>query len=247
MQLGDNLGFAGLVLALLGIGITILWPTKRWIAYACFSIALVLCACWGLIAYRASKPVLQPTKALQVQPGSAGGNTPSQIADSRSVHKSLKPAAPPRVVVRAPVTQSNSSGCNQQVIGGNDNTNNCNEPPYVTASAQQQEQTGDPNAPWETVFEIQTSALTQTGNLRLKCSGPVLRAGISRINPMMISSGSNGPDPADPTTAIYELNPDTLTPGKVITIAVFSTGPVKVISGTIGPNEIHFQSGAISH
>ena len=54
MQLGDNLGFAGLILALVGIGVTIMWPTKRWIAYLCFIFAFLLCVCWGVMAYRSS-------------------------------------------------------------------------------------------------------------------------------------------------------------------------------------------------
>ncbi len=145
-----------------------------------------------------------------------------------------------QTTVQAPITQSNSGGCNQQVVEGNNNTNNCNEPPRITASSQVQRQTGNPDAPWETIFTIQTSALTQTGDLRLKCSGPVLRAGISRFNPSYFSSGSNGPDPSDPTTAVYELGQDTLAPGKIVTVAVFSMNPVTVISGTFGPNVIEF-------
>ena len=65
MELGDHLGFAGIILALLGIGITIMWPTKRWIAYLCFVAAIALGLCWGVMAHRAKarENVQQPDQS----------------------------------------------------------------------------------------------------------------------------------------------------------------------------------------
>jgi hypothetical protein len=57
---------------------------------------------------------------------------------------------------------------------------------------------------------------------------------------MMFASGSNGPDPNDSNTVVYELEPEMLSPGKVVSIAVYSKEPVRVISGSIGPNTIIF-------
>ncbi|HEY1902690.1 MAG TPA: hypothetical protein VGG56_09685 [Terracidiphilus sp.] len=51
MELGNSLGIAGLVLALISLGITILWPTKRWIGCACFIVAAVLVAWWAFAEY----------------------------------------------------------------------------------------------------------------------------------------------------------------------------------------------------
>lgn len=145
-----------------------------------------------------------------------------------------------QTAVQAPISQSNTGGCNQQVVGGNNNINNCNALPVVTASAQIQQETGDPKAPWVVLFTITTTSLTQTGDLRLTCSGPVIKAGISRINPMEFISGTNGADPNDPDTVVYELGPEMLSPGKVVRVAVYSRQPIKVLSGSIGPNRIHF-------
>jgi len=132
--------------------------------------------------------------------------------------------------------------CSVAQIGGSGNqaSIDCAPPVRVTASAQIRQQTGDPKAPWETYFTIRANALVETGDLRLKCSGPVLRAGISRINPGSGCAGSNGPDANDPNTAVYQLCPEMLSPGKVVTIAVYSKDPVMVMSGTIGLQEIVF-------
>jgi hypothetical protein len=112
--------------------------------------------------------------------------------------------------------------------------------PRVSASAQKQIQTGKPEMPWATIFTISTNVLVKTGDLRIKCSGPVIMAGISRINPASLSTGSNGPNPQDPNEAIYQLGPEMLSPGQIVTIAVYSKEPVKVIAGSIGPNAISF-------
>ena len=54
MQLGDHLGFAGIVLGLIGIGVTIMWPTKRWIGVLCLVSAGLVLVIWGVKAYRES-------------------------------------------------------------------------------------------------------------------------------------------------------------------------------------------------
>lgn len=76
MQLGDHLGFAGIVMGLIGIGITILWPTARWIGYACLVAALVLGGFWYSLAHRgslettatASKPTVADPRSPLVTP-----------------------------------------------------------------------------------------------------------------------------------------------------------------------------------
>ena len=115
-----------------------------------------------------------------------------------------------------------------------------NPPPTVSASKQVQRQTGDPATPWSTVFTISSTGVVVTGDLRLKCTGAVLKAGIGRINPASLITGSNGPDPNDPATAVYQLGSEVLSPGRQIPVAVYSYNPVTVLSGTIGSQEIHF-------
>jgi hypothetical protein len=117
---------------------------------------------------------------------------------------------------------------------------NINAPPQVLASQQTTRQTGDPEAPWITTFTIQSTGLVSAGYLRLKCTGAVIKAGIGRINPASLITGSNGPDPNDKTLAVYELGPELLSPGREIPVAVYSREPVEVLSGTIGAEEIRF-------
>jgi hypothetical protein len=126
--------------------------------------------------------------------------------------------------------------------GGSNNTAspNCVPEVKITASAQTQGQTGNPEMPWITSFTISTSVLVQTGDLKLKCDGPVLKAGISRINPASLITGNNGPNPSDPNEAIYELGPEMLSPGKIVTIGVYSKLPVSVLSGSLGQQKIIF-------
>jgi hypothetical protein len=114
-------------------------------------------------------------------------------------------------------------------------------PPRVLASQQTQRQTGDPQMPWATMFSIRSTGLVATGDLRLKCTGAVIKAGIGRINPASLSTGSNGPDPTDPTVAVYQLGPELLPPGREVAVEVYSKEPVTVLSGSIGAQEIHFK------
>lgn len=120
---------------------------------------------------------------------------------------------------------------------------NINEPPRIVASPQLQEKTGDSTAPWITKFRIRATGPVMTGDLKLKCSGPVMRAGISRINPHSFSSGSNGPDPSDPTVVVYQLSPEPLAADIWIQVAAYSANPVTVLSGTIGNIQIDFNGG----
>jgi hypothetical protein len=97
-----------------------------------------------------------------------------------------------------------------------------------------------PNGEWLTSFTVSSNVLLQTGDLKLLCDGPVLRAGISRINPAGFSSGGNGPNPSNPNEAVYELGPEMLSPGAVVVIGVYSNNPVRVLSGSLGNQAITF-------
>ena len=115
-----------------------------------------------------------------------------------------------------------------------------NPAPEIIASEQTQVQTENPEMPWVTQFTIHSTGPVTTGDLRLACSGPVIKAGIGRINPFSFQSASNGPDPSDPNTVVYQLGPEPLAAGKTIPVSVYSSLPVKVRSGTIGENHIQF-------
>ena len=49
MSLGDRLGFAGLLVAVIGVGLVYLWPDKRWIGWVCVGIAALLATSWGTL------------------------------------------------------------------------------------------------------------------------------------------------------------------------------------------------------
>lgn len=55
MSRGDRLGIAGLILALIGIGIAVLWPTVRWIGWLAIIAAIVLCVRWALLEFERPK------------------------------------------------------------------------------------------------------------------------------------------------------------------------------------------------
>ena len=55
LQLGDHLGFAGIVVALIGIALTIIWPTKRWVGVLCLVAAALLGIVWGEMTYQSSR------------------------------------------------------------------------------------------------------------------------------------------------------------------------------------------------
>jgi hypothetical protein len=55
MSRGDRLGIAGLVLALVGIGIAVLWPTERWIGWVAILVATGLVVYWGVLELKRPK------------------------------------------------------------------------------------------------------------------------------------------------------------------------------------------------
>jgi hypothetical protein len=55
MSFGDRLGIAGLILACIGIGIAILWPTARWVGWIAIFSAIGLLICWGVLEFKRPK------------------------------------------------------------------------------------------------------------------------------------------------------------------------------------------------
>ena len=79
MQLGDHLGFAGLILGVAGLGITILWPAKRWIGVACLLVAALLGFCWGGVAYWSWKhPSVEGSAPKTLAPNDLPQSSPTQ-------------------------------------------------------------------------------------------------------------------------------------------------------------------------
>jgi hypothetical protein len=52
MALGDHLAIAGILLAFLGIGITVLWPSKRWVGWTCIFAAVLVGAIWIVLSLK---------------------------------------------------------------------------------------------------------------------------------------------------------------------------------------------------
>lgn len=193
---------------------------------------------------RSKLPIDQAKSSIQSAAPPASQTAEQSPSQSSSPAPTQPLPAKPKLVHRprashAIIQQSSTGDCSPNMIGSG-NTNNCNQPPRVIASVQTQTKTGDSEAPWEVRFTISATGLVQTGNLRLKCSGPVVRAGISRINPAELITGSNGPDANDPHTVVYELGAATLSPKQTVTIVVYSKEPITVLAGTIGHEQIIF-------
>lgn len=190
------------------------------------------------------KPALPPPSAASSEP------TPSTPLTREA------PQAPPSLshvgltgALGAPVTINAPHGVislgQQGGITAREVVINTSPPPQVMASAQRQQAPSQPGAPWLTEFSISATATIQTGDLRLRCSGPAMRAGIERINPYQLITGGNGPDPRDSTLVVYELGPETLSAGRSIAVQVFSAAPVSVLSGHIGEHPIQFPASGL--
>ena len=199
-------------------------------------------------------PSTPPTPAGQKETAARAGNPRSNSVPGQTTQgltgtgTATKSTTPPsravtehRTAPGASIQQNSTGDCSPNNIGSGNTFNvNCAPQPKVIATPQVQKQTGNPAMPWEVGFTISSTALVQTGDLRLTCNGPTIRAAISRINPDFFASGNNGPSKDDPDTVVYELEPETLSPGKAVTIVVYSKEPIKVISGSIGSQNIIF-------
>ena len=92
MQLGDHLGFAGVFLAVAGLGITILWPSKRWIGVICLVLAVVLGSCWGGMAYWSWRhPSVESSTPKTVPPSNSPQPAPLAESPRASVPKIAQP------------------------------------------------------------------------------------------------------------------------------------------------------------
>jgi hypothetical protein len=84
MSLADRLGWAALIVALLGIATIYIWPTQKWIGYLSFAAAVILGCVWGVLeikerrgsatAIPASKPIEKPASR---PPDTDSGKPPS--------------------------------------------------------------------------------------------------------------------------------------------------------------------------
>jgi len=164
---------------------------------------------------------------------------PEQSAHKLTIQK--QQAAAGDVNVGGDVHQETKGDCSPATIGSN-NTNNCNVPPKINASPQTQIPTGNPAVPWATRFSIQSTALTQLGDLRVTSDGPVLKMEMTRINRDSVCNGSEYVEKLDERTAVFQVcSSEMMAPGHPVTITIYSLNPVRVVAGTFGANSITFQ------
>lgn len=140
-----------------------------------------------------------------------------------------------------PIVQTGTGDCSPNNVRSNKATN-CEAPPHVTASVQRTVRSNEPDGLWVTSFSLKADKATTTGDLKLTCSGPCVRAAIGHVDSYFFKSGgTGGPDPSDPNSVVYEEQPEPMTSGQVVRVAVYSKGPVKVVSGLLGGNTIEFR------
>jgi hypothetical protein len=64
MVLGDRLGIAGLILALIALAATVLWPDKKWIGWLSLCLAVLLLLGWGWLEFGDYIPKLSASHPL---------------------------------------------------------------------------------------------------------------------------------------------------------------------------------------
>lgn len=84
-----------------------------------------------------AQPNLPPKQLLPPPSTPISGVAPKKTTPKVAGTVTQSGNANQQTVTQAPVTQSNIGGCNQQVIGGNNNTNNCAPPDRQLSPAQQ--------------------------------------------------------------------------------------------------------------
>jgi len=92
MQLGDHLGFAGIVTGLVGVGLALRYPQKRWIGTVFLVLALLLGSGWGVLAYREAHEIVRVPPQTQPLTPQKPPNNP--VADApKSTPKTELPAS----------------------------------------------------------------------------------------------------------------------------------------------------------
>jgi hypothetical protein len=91
MQMGDHLGWAGLLLALVGLALTYLLPNKRWIGYVCLTLALAVGCLWWVFAHRVAEDVVSapaaqdpPTRSPTIIQNSVNSDCSNLAASQRA-------------------------------------------------------------------------------------------------------------------------------------------------------------------
>lgn len=92
MSLADRLGWAALIVALLGIATIYLWPTQKWIGYVALAAAVVLGCVWGVLEIKerrgstaipeARRPENHPEPEPQPPPKTKAKSKPIASAES---------------------------------------------------------------------------------------------------------------------------------------------------------------------
>jgi hypothetical protein len=139
------------------------------------------------------------------------------------------------------IPQSSTGDCGPNNARSNKATD-CNAPPHVTASVQRTVRSNEPGGLWVTSFTLKADKATTTGDLKLTCSGPCVRAAMGHVDSyVFMSGGTSAPDSSNPNIVVYEERPEPLASGQVVRVAVFSKDPVKVVAGLLGRNAIEFR------
>jgi hypothetical protein len=253
MQLGDNLGFAGLIIAVIGIGVTILWPTKRWIGYGCFVLTGLLGICWGVMAYQSRhKPTDQsPNKAAVAPPkwNTEPSPTPSvsvpkpqkqkvPVAPTSQPHVDVAPtqSSPPTVVVQpgavASFGQQGGITAGQVIISEEEDTR-----PITLDYSQEPMPPPHPGSfPYALRVTVKPNRKIESTSLAMTFDGPVeipvmpfscMSCGNGRINNTYGSPDLN-------TAWIFWSFP-TFTPDRPAVFVIESVHPVKLLSVSKGP------------
>ena len=90
LSFGDRVGIAGLIMALFGIGITILWPTKRWLGWVFLAAGISGCLAWAWLEFR------PPASPKPNDSATAPSKAPSASEIANELAKHLPKVPPPR-------------------------------------------------------------------------------------------------------------------------------------------------------
>ena len=178
-------------------------PSRRppgWVMVVIGSVMVCIAIGWFVNWRKSTAPPLtgptpEPRKTVQPNADKRDDPAKEKRAPRPATAPSARPTGPSVYAPGGVVSVGQQGGITAKEV-------NINPAPRVLASPQTQRQTGDPQMPWSTIFSIRATGLVVTGDLKLKCTGPVIKASVGRINPSSLITGSNGPDPIDPTVVV---------------------------------------------
>lgn len=237
MELGDRLGIVGLILALVGLAVTILWPTKRWIGYVSLTGAGILLLWWvGIELHEHFRKVQSASntkssfdKSIDQNPDARDSVNAAAKPQGAAIHAAGKAKTNKQqdnsthIGAGAHIAQTTNGDCSPAIIGGGD-TVNCGPPALKISWTVAEKPSQDYNHPFYREVSVTPNIQWQPVRLKVTCSAEI--KSISPYGVLFMSDGYVSQN--NPKVGYVTVEAPSVAAGQALVLGVFADEPITV-------------------